>query len=158
MCSEANIERIWPLVYPGCHYEIPASPHAIFNPVPSQLDHSHSQGACACLCVCLCTSVCPWSLLGYILGGCNCLATCLRHISYMPTDYRPCQSLFSGGAVESSCQWDAVSRRSFRCGDTTTVTVLCDPSNCKHKPGLIFWASLSSRANRTPDPGAVLRK
>lgn len=44
-CIEANSEWIWPLVWPGCHYEIPASPQAIFNSALSQLDHSHSQQA-----------------------------------------------------------------------------------------------------------------
>ncbi len=52
-CSEANSEWIWPPVSPGCHYEIPASPHAIFNSVLSQWDHSHSQQAMPYVCVCI---------------------------------------------------------------------------------------------------------
>lgn len=96
-CREASRERIQPPKQPGCHYEIPVSPHPIFNSVLSRVTATKPGFMYVRVCVCLHVRV---NLKLCIRA--NCLAACLRHISYMLPDYRPCQVIFHGTAVESS--------------------------------------------------------
>lgn len=133
---------------------IPVSLHAIFNSVLSQLVCSHSLKSR--LHVCPRTPTWPQSWL-CIRRELTCSSS-QTHIIYGSW----LQVLSE--LVQQRCRWRL---SSWRHGDpkessvlrfTATKTVHPDPADDKHKPGLIFWASVSCRANRTPDMGAVLRK
>lgn len=133
---------------------IPASPHAIFNSVLSKLVCSH--GLKSRLRVCPRTRTWPRSWL--------CIS---RELSSRSSQTH----LIYGGwlqvlseLVQQCCSWRLSSWRhddpteSSVLRFTATGTVRSDPADDKHKPGLIFWAYVSCRANRTPDMGAILRK
>lgn len=133
---------------------IPASPHAIFNSVLSQLVCSH--GLKSRLHVCPRTRTWPRSRLRI-----------RRELSSSSSQTR----LIYGGwlqvlseLVQQFCSWRL---SSWRHGDSTDSSVLrftakesvrSDPAYNKHKQELICWASVSCSANRTTDLGAVLRK
>lgn len=90
---------------------------------------------------CMCLFVYNWSLVSYVSGGGLSSSSFQKHWIRMLLITGPVRAYSNSSVVESSHPWDAVSLRIFECGGMTRVTVLCDLADCKHTPGLIFWAS-----------------